>query len=88
MGLGVILWRAFRIALGQESMQDRFTAFGMALILGLGFLLNLAVVTGTVPPKGVAMPFMSYGGSNLIASFICVGMLLNLSRSNRGRMAR
>jgi len=36
---------------------------------------------GCVPPKGVAMPFLSYGGSNLLAGFICVGVLLNLSRS-------
>jgi cell division protein FtsW len=68
------------VATSQENLQDRFTAFGMTLTLALGFVLNLAVVLGTVPPKGVAMPFMSYGGSNLLVSFICVGMLLNISR--------
>ena len=75
------IWRAFKVVLAQEDLQDRFTAFGMALIPCIGFLLNLAVVLGTVPPKGVAMPFISYGGSNLIVSLICAGMLLNLSRS-------
>ncbi len=78
--IGVILWRSFRIALAQDDLRDRFTAYGMTMVLGLGFLLNLAVVTGCVPPKGVAMPFMSYGGSNLVAGFLCVGVLLNLSR--------
>lgn len=79
--VGFLLLRSFRVAFMQEDLLDRFTAFGMSVILSLGFCLNLAVVLGTVPPKGVPMPFISYGGSSLIASFICVGVLLNLSRS-------
>jgi cell division protein FtsW len=79
--VGFLLLRAFRVAFLQEDLLDRFTAFGMSVILALGFCLNLAVVLGTVPPKGVPMPFISYGGSSLIASFICVGVLLNLSRN-------
>jgi cell division protein FtsW len=78
--ISILLWRAFRIALSQDDLRDRFTAYGMALVLGLGFMLNLAVVLGCVPPKGVAMPFLSYGGSSLVACFLCVGVLLNLSR--------
>jgi cell division protein FtsW len=78
--VGFILYRCLRITLAQEDLQDRFTAFGLTLILALGFFLNLAVVLGTVPPKGVPMPFVSYGGSNLIVSFICVGILLNIGR--------
>ena len=78
--IGVLMWRSFRVALAQDDLRDRFTAYGMALVLGIGFLLNLAVVMGCVPPKGVAMPFLSYGGSSLISGFLCVGILLNLSR--------
>lgn len=81
--IGILLWRAFKVALAQDDLRDRFTAYGMGLVLGLGFLLNLAVVLGCVPPKGVAMPFLSYGGSNLLSCFLCVGILLNLSRSAR-----
>ncbi|MDD4732408.1 MAG: putative lipid II flippase FtsW [Desulfovibrio sp.] len=81
--VGFIIFRGLRIALLQEELQDRFTAFGMTLIITMGFLLNLAVVLGTVPPKGVPMPFVSYGGSNLIVSFMCVGVLLNLSQRGR-----
>jgi len=81
--IGVLMWRALRVALAQDDLRDRFTAYGMALVLGIGFLLNLAVVMGCVPPKGVAMPFLSYGGSNLISGFVCVGILLNLSRRAR-----
>lgn len=79
-----LLWRGFKIAKELEDLQDRFTAFGMTLILALGSMLNLAVVLGTVPPKGVPMPFVSYGGSSLLVSFLCVGILMNLSRHRAG----
>ncbi|MBI9087547.1 MAG: putative lipid II flippase FtsW [Desulfobacterales bacterium] len=81
--IGFFLWRAFRIAMKQEDLQDKFTAFGVTCIVALGMVLNLAVVLGTVPPKGVAMPFISYGGSSLTASFVCAGILLNLSRGGK-----
>lgn len=81
LAIGFFLWRAFRVSFNQEDLQDRFTAFGITCIIALGMILNLAVVLGTVPPKGVAMPFISYGGSSLTVSFICAGILLNLSRT-------
>jgi len=81
LAIGFFLLRAFRVAIKQEDLQDRFTAFGVTCILALGMILNLAVVLGTVPPKGVAMPFISYGGSSLTVSFVCAGILLNLSRT-------
>lgn len=73
--------RCYRIILGQTELRDRFSAFGVTLVLALGAILNLAVVMGMAPPKGVAMPFLSYGGSSLLASMICVGLLLNFSRT-------
>ncbi len=83
--MGLLFWRAMRIARFQEGLQERFIAFGMLLILALGAVLNMAVVLGMVPPKGVPMPFISYGGSSLVISLFCVGVLLNLSRA-RGRL--
>lgn len=76
-------WRCFVIVLRQEDLRDRFSAFGITLILLLGTGLNFAMSIGALPPKGVAMPFLSYGGSSLIASLMCVGLLLNFSRSAR-----
>ncbi len=78
--LGMLLWRAFTVAMEQRELQDRYLAYGLTLVLALGAVLNMAVVLGAAPPKGVPMPFLSYGGSNLMASCICVGLLLNLSR--------
>lgn len=78
--MGTLLWRGFAVACAQEDAQDRFTALGMVLILAMGAVMNMAVVLGAAPPKGVPMPFISYGGSSLFVTCICVGMLLNLSR--------
>lgn len=78
---GLLFWRCYRIVLGQKNLRDRFTAFGVSLILGMGAVMNLAVVMGVAPPKGVPMPLMSYGGSNLLATMLCVGLLMNFSRS-------
>ena len=68
--------------MGQGNLHDRFAAFGLTLVIALGAVLNLAVVMGMAPPKGVAMPFLSYGGSSLMSSMICVGLLLNFSRTS------
>ncbi len=82
MGLFALFFmRCHRIITGLTDLRDRFTAFGLALVIALGAILNMAVVMGVAPPKGVAMPFLSYGGSSLLATMICVGLLLNLSRS-------
>ncbi|MFW6388478.1 MAG: putative lipid II flippase FtsW [Desulfohalobiaceae bacterium] len=78
--LGLILYRCFKIALEQEDLQDRFTALGLGLVLLLGALLNAAVVLGAVPPKGLPLPFVSYGGSNLLAMCFSVGLILNIAR--------
>lgn len=82
--LAFFFWRSVRVALSQENLRDRLTAFGLTLILGLSMLLNMAVVLGAAPPKGLPMPFLSYGGSSMLATMCCVGLLLNYSRTVRG----
>ena len=77
----LLFWRCYRIIMGQRNLRDRLSAFGISLILTLGATLNLAVVMGMAPPKGVPMPFLSYGSSNLLASLFCVGLMLNFSRT-------
>ena len=77
----LFFWRCYRVIMGQRNLRDRFTAFGLTLILGMGAVMNLAVVMGVAPPKGVPMPLLSYGGSNLLATMLCVGLLMNFSRT-------
>lgn len=80
VSMGALLWRGFMISFTQDEPQDRFVGYGLTLVIAIGAVLNMAVVLGMAPPKGVPMPFLSYGGSSLVVSCFCVGVLLNLSR--------
>jgi len=84
LGLFAMLFlRCHRIIMGQENLRDRYTAFAVTTVLAIGVILNYAVVMGLVPTKGIAMPFLSYGGSNLLANMVCMGLILNYSRTVR-----
>ncbi len=80
---GLLFWRCYKIIIGQENLRDRFTAFGITLVVALGAVLNLAVIMGAAPPKGVPMPLLSYGGSSLVATLLCMGLLMNYSRTTK-----
>lgn len=66
----------------------KLLGFGLTLMLGLEALLNMGVTTALLPNKGLPLPFVSYGGSSLIAAMIAVGILINIHRQgvhlNRG----
>lgn len=71
---------AFRVTL---HAADRFThlcGVGCCSMISLQALFNIAVVTGTVPTKGIPLPFISFGGSNMIMNLMVVGILLNISK--------
>lgn len=78
--LAVVFWRGLKIALGQKDLRGRLSAFGLTLVLTIPMILNMAVISGSVPTKGVPMPFFSYGGTSLLASLIAVGLLLNYAK--------
>lgn len=77
----LLFWRCYKIIMGQTNLRDRFSAFGITAIIAIGAAMNLAVVMGVAPPKGVPMPLLSYGGSNLLATMLCIGLLMNFSRT-------
>ncbi len=80
----LLVQRSFRVALQAEDDFGRFLAFGIAVLLGIEGFVNMGVVTGLLPTKGLALPFISYGGSSLIVSLFAVGVLLNVSSRIRG----
>ncbi len=65
----------FLVSLKCNDLRMRLVSLGMTLHLCLSAFVNLGVVTGVLPTKGLAMPFLSYGGSNLVSSFIAVGFI-------------
>jgi len=77
---GVYLWRAIKIALNAKDLYGCFLATGIALMVGSQALINIAVVTNSIPNTGVPLPFISHGGTSLSVMLFCTGILLNISR--------
>ncbi len=75
----LLVQRAMRIAVAAPDTFGRFLALGIAVLFGIEASVNMCVVTGMVPTKGLALPFISYGGSSLLISLFAVGILLNIS---------
>jgi cell division protein FtsW len=77
----IFVWRGISIARRTENRFGALFATGLTIVIGLQAFINIGVVTGQLPTKGITLPFLSYGGSSLVVSLVCVGMLLNISRS-------
>jgi len=83
VALYVILFvLGLRIAFNARDDFGRFLAYGITLMISIQALINLAVVTGCVPTKGLALPFISYGGSSLLVSGLMIGILVNIAHSS------
>ncbi|MBQ1244245.1 MAG: FtsW/RodA/SpoVE family cell cycle protein, partial [Clostridia bacterium] len=76
----IFVWRGYVIALKNNDTFSRITALGITSHIAIQVLLNIAVVTNTIPNTGIALPFFSYGGTSLIILFAEMGILLSISR--------
>ena len=77
---GVLVWRGFIIAFNAPDLFGTFTAFGLTMLIGIQAVVNLGVVTGIFPTKGLPLPFISHGGTSLIVCLASSGILLNISK--------
>jgi len=75
----VLVWRGLAIARRARDPFGMFLASTLTAMIGLSAFFNLAVVMGMVPPKGLVLPFISYGASAMIANLWAVGLLLSIS---------
>jgi cell division protein FtsW (lipid II flippase) len=80
---GVLTWRSFRIARGSPTDYGFFLATALALFLIVPVLIMAAGVLGLVPLTGVVTPFLSYGGSAMVANFAALGMLSSIRTDPR-----
>ncbi len=78
-----MVFRIFRIANRLENKMESLFALGVGLITSFAFFINAFGITGITPIKGIAVPFLSYGGSSLLAHSIAIGMVLMLSKKVR-----
>lgn len=76
----VVFLRGVRTAFNAVDEYGTYLAIGITMFVGAQAFTNLAVATGMVPTKGLALPFLSYGGSSLLVNAAAVGVLLNISR--------
>jgi cell division protein FtsW len=73
-------WRGIRSAFKTHDDFGRFAALGITVMILSQTLINLGVVLGMMPTKGIPLPFISYGGSSLLVMLLATGVLLNISR--------
>ncbi|MCL2323305.1 MAG: putative lipid II flippase FtsW [Oscillospiraceae bacterium] len=78
----LLLYRGALAAIRAKDSFGCFLATGIITVIGLQCVINMAVVTGTMPVTGVTLPFISYGGSSLIINMASMGVLLNITRQN------
>jgi len=76
----IFLWRGMRTALRTQDMFGRFLAVGITSMIVVQAFINISVVLGLMPTKGIPLPLVSYGGSSLLVTLACVGVLLNISK--------
>jgi cell division protein FtsW len=77
----VLVWRGARAALRARDAFGCYLAFGITAMFGLQAMVNLGVVLGALPTKGLPLPFVSFGGSTLVVDLFAMGILLNISRA-------
>jgi len=77
----VIVWRGISISLSTQNRFGSLLAFGIASLIGIQAIINIGVVTGSLPTKGLTLPFVSYGGTSILLTMISVGILLNISKT-------
>jgi cell division protein FtsW len=76
----IFLWRGMRASWRTEDLFGRYLAAGITSMVVLQALINISVVLGMMPTKGIPLPLVSYGGSSLFVTLACVGVLLNITK--------
>lgn len=77
----VIILSGYKVAKNAKSRYQSLLVTGLVSIIAVQTVVNLAVVTGTIPPTGVPLPFVSAGGTSLVAFMFVIGLILNVARN-------
>src|SRR3954470_435767 len=74
----ILIWRAFRIATLSKDPFGTYVAAGIGSMFAIQMFVNVGMTIGIMPITGIPLPFVSYGGSSLLANYLAVGLLLNI----------
>lgn len=77
----ILIWRGLLIAIRAKDMFGSLVAVGITSLVGLQAIMNIAVVTSSMPNTGIPLPFFSYGVTALLILLCSMGILLNISRT-------
>lgn len=78
----LLVWRGITISLKAKDKFGMLFGIGLSMQIGLQVVLNIAVVTNTIPNTGIGLPFFSYGGSSLVVLLAQMGIILSISRTS------
>lgn len=84
----IFVWLGMRVAIRAKDMFGHLTAVGIVSMIAIEAIINISVATGSLPTKGLSLPFISYGGSSLIFDMMAVALLLNIAKYAEGAAER
>ena len=87
VAFGVVAWRGLRVALLAPDRFGSLLAVGVTMMVALQAFLNMSVVIGLLPTKGIPLPLVSSGGSSLVVTLVAMGVLLNISQQSSATAA-
>ena len=79
----ILIWRGIKVAINAPDKLGFLLSAGVVMMIGLQLLFNIAVVVSAMPPTGVALPFISYGGNSMLVCCSAIGIVLNVSRQTK-----
>ena len=79
---GLFLWRGIRASVRAPDLFGFYLALGITMMVCVQAFINMSVVLGLLPTKGIPLPFLSYGGSSFVVMLAAVGILLNVSQQS------
>ena len=79
----ILIWRCCHVCLNAPDLFSMLLASGITIMLAVQVLLNIAVVTSCMPPTGIILPFVSYGGNAQLIFMGAMGIMINISRHSK-----
>ena len=76
----LLIWRGTKIAMTAKDKYSSYMATGITTMIAVQVIINISIVTNSIPNTGMPMPFISYGGTSLVVMMASMGLLLNISR--------